>query len=186
MENSLAFAPCQNHIEFSSQTTFRHLSDDALEAVLVPLDDLGGVDLVGSANLGLAAPAAGDTLTGTRHDDVEVHAVNADRRVVLDTQVDVLVDTETEVAGLGEVALAELVLLDLETALEDLLGLGATDGNVDGNLFVPSDTESTDGVAGLGVDGSLTGQLLKHLGGTSETITRLADGDVEDELLDAE
>ena len=65
MENSLAFAPCQNHIEFSSQTTFRHLSDDALEAVLVPLDDLGGVDLVGSANLGLAAPAAGDTLTGT-------------------------------------------------------------------------------------------------------------------------
>ena len=41
------------------------LSDNALEAVLVPLDDLGGVDLVGSANLGLAAPAAGDTLTGT-------------------------------------------------------------------------------------------------------------------------
>ena len=65
MENSLAFAPCQNHIEFSSQTTFRRLSDDALEAVLVPLHDLGGVDLVGSANLGLAAPAAGDTLTGT-------------------------------------------------------------------------------------------------------------------------
>ena len=65
MEDSLAFAPCQNHIEFSSQTTFRRLSDDALEAVLVPLDDLGGVDLVGSANLGLAAPAAGDTLTGT-------------------------------------------------------------------------------------------------------------------------
>ena len=36
------------------------------------------------------------------------------------------------------------------------------------------------------VDGGLTGQLLEHLGGTSETITRLADGDVEDELLDAE
>jgi hypothetical protein len=43
------------------------------------------------------------------HDDVEVHAVDADRRVVLDAQVDVLGDTETEVAGLGEVALAELV-----------------------------------------------------------------------------
>ena len=167
MENSLAFAPCQNHIEFSSQTTFRHLSDDALEAVLVPLDDLGGVDLVGSANLGLAAPAAGDTLTGTGprclsassaeisrskvhlHDDVEVHAVNADRRVVLDAQVDVLGDTETEVAGLGEVALAELVLLDLEATLEDLLGLGTTDGDVDGDLLVTADTEGTDGVTGL-------------------------------------
>merc|ERR1712113_682102 len=146
MENSLAFAPCQNHIEFSSQTTFRHLSDDALEAVLVPLDDLGGVDLVGSANLGLAAPAAGDTLTGTRHDDVEVHAVNADRRVVLDAQVDVLGDTETEVAGLGEVALAELVLLDLKATLEDLLSLGTADGDVDGDLLVTADTESADGV----------------------------------------
>ena len=36
------------------------------------------------------------------------------------------------------------------------------------------------------VDGGLTGQLLKHLGGTGEPVTRLADGDVEDELLDAE
>lgn len=36
------------------------------------------------------------------------------------------------------------------------------------------------------VDGGLTGQLLKHLGGTSEPVTRLADGDVEDQLLDAQ
>jgi hypothetical protein len=98
----------------------------------------------------------------------------------------VLGDTETEVAGLAEVALAELVLLDLEATLEDLLSLGAADGDVDSDLLVPSDTESTDGVAGLGVDGSLTAQLLEHLRGTSETITRLANGDVEDELLDAE
>jgi hypothetical protein len=65
MEDSLAFAPCQNHIEISSQSTLNCLSDDALEAVLVPLDDLDGVDLVGCANLVLATPAAGDTLTGT-------------------------------------------------------------------------------------------------------------------------
>ena len=51
--------------ESSSQTTSSYLPDDALEAVLVPLDNLGGVDLVGSADLGLATPAAGDTLTGT-------------------------------------------------------------------------------------------------------------------------
>ena len=69
--------------------------------------------------------------------------------VVLDTQVDVLGDTETEVAGLGEVALAELVLLDLEATLEDLLSLGTTDGDVDGDLLVTADTEGTDGVTGL-------------------------------------
>jgi hypothetical protein len=61
----------------------------------------------------------------------EFHIPNA--RVVLDAQVDVLADTETEVARLGEVALAELVLLDLQATLEDLLSLGATDGDVDGN-----------------------------------------------------
>jgi hypothetical protein len=36
------------------------------------------------------------------------------------------------------------------------------------------------------VDGSLTTQLLQHLCGTSKSITRLSNGNVEDELLDAE
>lgn len=53
--------------------------------------------------------------------------------VVLDTQVDVLADTETEVARLAEVALAEFVFLDLQAALENFLGLRAPDGDVDGN-----------------------------------------------------
>jgi len=57
---------------------------------------------------------------------------------------------------------------------------------VDGNLFVPPDAEGTDGVAGLAVHGSLTGQLLEHLCGSGETITALADGDVEHQFLDAE
>lgn len=128
-----------------------HLPDDALEAVLVPLDGLGLVDLVGGADLGLAAAALGNTLTGAGHADVEVHTVDTvaesarrrrsrqtnpnvpDARIVLDAQIDVLGDTETEVAGLGEVALAELVLLDLQATLENLLSLGATDGDVDGD-----------------------------------------------------
>jgi len=36
------------------------------------------------------------------------------------------------------------------------------------------------------VDGGLTAQLLQHLGGAGQPVTRLADGDVQDELLDAE
>ena len=120
------------------------------------------------------------------HAAVEVHTVDTNTGVVLDTEIDVLVDTETEVAGLGEVALAELVLLDLKTTLDDLLSLGATDGDVDGDLLVTADTEGTDGVAGLGVDGSLTRQLLENLGGTSKSVTRLTNRDVQDELGDAE
>lgn len=32
----------------------------------------------------------------------------------------------------------------------------------------------------------MTAQLLEHLGGTRKSVTRLADGDVENELLDAQ
>lgn len=60
-----------------------------------------------------------------------------------------LADTEAEVSGLAEVALAELVLLHLQATLENFLGLGATDGDVHGDLFVTADTEGTNGVTGL-------------------------------------
>ena len=36
------------------------------------------------------------------------------------------------------------------------------------------------------VDGSLTAQLLEHLGGTSKSVTRFTNGDVQDELLNAQ
>ncbi|KAG7059238.1 60S ribosomal protein L11 [Colletotrichum scovillei] len=163
---------------------------------LEPLDGLVTLDAVARADAALAAAAGADALALAGHADVEVHAVDTDGGVVLDTEINVLRDTESEVAGLGEVALAELVLLDLEATLENLLSLssssqltilpaqfrispklsylGATDGDVDSNLFVTADTE----------DGGLTGQLLQNLGGTGQSVTRLADGDVEDELLD--
>lgn len=76
-----------------------------------------------STDSALHAAAAGDTLTRAGHAAVEVHAVDTDGRVVLDTKIDVLADTEAEVASLGEVALAKLVLLDLEATLENLLSL---------------------------------------------------------------
>lgn len=127
----------------------KHLSDNGIEALLEPLDGVIAVDAVGRTDSALGAATADDTLTRAGHAAVEVHAVDTDTRVVLDAKVDVLADTEAEVAGLAEVALAQLVLLDLEATLENLLGLGATDGDVDSNLFVTTDTESTDSVAGL-------------------------------------
>lgn len=80
--------------------------------------------------------------------------------------------------NLREVSLPELVLLDLEASLEDLFGLGASDGDVASDLLVSSNTEGSDGVSSLGGDGGLTSELLKNLGGSGEAITRLSDGDV--------
>ena len=161
----------------------RLLPHDTLEPVLEPLERLLLADEVASTDLGLAASALGNALTRTGpviscqppirkslaspsrnlHADVEVHAVDTDRWVVLDTQVNVLRDTETEVASLGEVALPQLVLLDLEATLQDLLSLGTTDGNVDGDLFVTTDTEGTDGVTGLAYWESILALVLSHV-----------------------
>ncbi len=182
------------------------LADNGIEALLEPPDGVVALDAVAGTDAALAASAAGDALTGAGHAAVEVHAVDTDRGVVLDAEINVLADAEAKVTRLAKVALLELVLLDLEAALENLLGLGATDRDVHGNLFVTADAERADGVAGLAclvsvsslwksimgsrgkrtVHGGLTGQLLEHLGGTSKSVTRLADRDVQDELLDAE
>jgi len=161
------------------------LSDNSLESVLEPLDGLVTLDLVGRSNMGLAAATLGNTLTRSGHAAEEVHSVNTDRRVVLDTEIDVLADTETEVASLREVALAELVFLDLQSTLQDLLSLWSADSDVNGNLLVTTDTEGSDGVAGLAVDWGLTAQLLENLRGSGKSITRLSNRDVENELLDA-
>ena len=125
------------------------LPDNSLESLLVPFDDLILADLVGSTDGGSCTATLGDALTAAAHADIEVHAVDTDSGVVLDAEIDVLADAEAEVAGLGEVALAELVFLDLEATLEDLLSLGAADGDVHGDLLVTTDTEGTDGVSGL-------------------------------------
>ena len=119
----LIFAVTQS-ANSNTHFVFNRLSDDTIEARLEPLDGLITLDAVRGTDLGLCSATAGDTLTRSGHAAVEVHAVDTDGGVVLDTEIDVLADTETEVAGLGEVALAELVLLDLEATLENLLSLG--------------------------------------------------------------
>ena len=82
--------------------------------------------------------------------------------------------------------------------------LGAPDSDVHSDLLVSPDSKGSDGVPSLAyfialecrrlvqcavmltVDGSLTAELFQHLGGTGQSVTRLADGDIEDELLDRE
>lgn len=102
-----------------------NLSDNTVESGLEPLDSLITLDAVAGTDGVLHAATAADALTRAGHAAVEVHTVNTNGRVVLDAEIDVLADTEAEVASLGEVALAQLVLLDLEATLENFLSLEA-------------------------------------------------------------
>lgn len=102
-------------------------------------------------------------LTRAAEDDVEVQTIDTDGGIVLDAQIDVFLDAETEVAGGGEVLPTQLVLAHLQATLQNLLSLGAAHRAVDSDLLVTANTERTDRVAGLGEHWLLTSQLLQHL-----------------------
>jgi hypothetical protein len=158
--------------------------DNTFELLLEPLDGFSLLDVVGGTDGSTSALALGDAFTAAAEDDVEVHTVDTSGGIVLDTEVDVLVDTEAERTSVGEVVGAEFVLLDLEALVEEVHGLLAANGAVGGNLFVTADTEGADGDAGAGEDGALVAELLEDLGGTSQAITRFTSGAVDAELLD--
>lgn len=54
------------------------------------------------------------------------------------------------------------------------------------DLLVPLDAEASDGVARLGLDGLLVGEVLKHLGGLGQLIAGLSRAEVEDEFFDVD
>lgn len=54
------------------------------------------------------------TLTRTSEDNVEIETIDSDRWIVFDAQINVFLDTESEVAVLGEVLSSQLVFTDLK------------------------------------------------------------------------
>ena len=81
-----------------------HLShNDTVKPLLEPSNSVLRSDLVLSSNLGSHPLPPGDPHSWSTHDDVEIHTENTDSWVVLDTEINVLLDTETEVTGCGEV-----------------------------------------------------------------------------------
>lgn len=75
------------------------------------------LDLVLEANLVVARLTLSNAVTRAGDDDVEVSTEDTNTWVILDTQIDVLVDTETKVTSFTKVTLLKLVLLNLKATL---------------------------------------------------------------------
>ena len=96
------------------------------------------------------------------HAAIEIHAINSNRRIILDPQINMLTNPKAKVARRREVLFPQLVFLNLKAAFEDFLGFGAADCDVDSDFLVTSDAECAYGVAGfacgergrLGIGGS--------------------------------
>ena len=187
----------------------RSTHNNAVEALSEPSSSLLLANAVRGTHSRCLVLSLGCSESRSAHDGHHVHTKDTNTGIVFDTQVNVLIDTKAKVTSVGKVASSQLVLLDLETTLENLFCLGPTNGDMAGNLFVSSDTESSEGcqvtmreisnssllkvilsllltVSRLGSDGRLTSQLLQYLGGSGQPVTRLSNGDVDDELVDLE
>ena len=126
--------------------------------------------------------SACDSVAWAFENDVDIHTVDTDIPVVLKTEIDVLLDTETEVAGGGEAAGADFVIVNLKSLVKDVKGLLTADGNEGGDLVVTADAELWDGTVGSGEHSLLTGELLDNAAGAGNLITNGAWVDVDANL----
>lgn len=97
---------CKENIIFRSSlhntATKTHFLLEPLHGVLLSQSML-------EANLSLLAAAVGNIESWPAEDDVEVQTIDTNARVVLDSQVNVFLNTETKVAGGWEVVSSQFI-----------------------------------------------------------------------------
>merc|ERR1712134_179172 len=110
------------------------------------------------ANSRSASSSLADSSTWSTKDNEKVHTKDTNRRIVFDAQINVFLDTESKRTSFRKVVSLQFVFFDFEARFQDFFGFGASDSDSAGDLFISSDTESSDGQSGLGEDGGLAGQ----------------------------
>ena len=120
-------------------------------------DALSNTDTIG------ASSSLRNSLSGFVENDIEIHSKNTSIRIILDTEVNMFLNTEAEVTGVGEVTFSKFEFFDFKSFFQDFFGLVSSDSHMQGDLFISLNSERTDGVAGLGGDGSLSSQVFQHL-----------------------
>ena len=192
------FVKKEKRIDVTRTPLLGLVQNDTVVLLLEPLHGLLASHLVRVTNSAALSLSLRHTTTGTRQLHIEIHTEDTRVRVVLDTQINVLLNTETEVARVGEVLLHQLVLLHLQTALQNLQSLLATDGRVDRDLLVTTNREGTNGETGyrisyqqnesltLSIHRLLTRNLLQHTSSLGDGISRLSDANVDHQLLNTD
>jgi hypothetical protein len=103
------------------------LQDDSFVFLLEPGHGISLGHSVALTNFGWFAFATSNTVTGSDEDDVEIHTKNTGGRVILQTKINVLVDTESKATSISKVLLLQFVFLDLKSTIQDFLGFESSD-----------------------------------------------------------
>ncbi len=101
---------------------------------------------------GFTSSSETDSASWPFEDDVEVHTEDTGEWIILDTQIDMLLNTESEVSSVGKVDFSQLSVLHFQSSFKNLISLISSDGNVSSNFFVSFNTEASDSVSSSGWD----------------------------------
>ena len=77
-------------------------------------------------NFTRAVLSSSNSISRADENNKEVHAENSSGGIVLQTQIDVLVDSESKASSAGEVSALELVFLYFQTTIKNFLSLITT------------------------------------------------------------
>ena len=135
--------------------------DSAVVFLLEPFHGVFLGDFMLGSDSAFASSSEADSASGSLEDNVEVHPENTSEGVILDTQIDMFLNTETEASAIWEVSLFQFSVLDLETSFKDLIGFLSSDGNMHSNFFVSLDAETSNGVFSSGRDGLLSSEIFQ-------------------------
>jgi len=115
---------------------------------------LGNTHPVGSSS------SLGHSLSGFLKDHIEIHTKNTSVGIVFDTKVNVFLNTEAEITGIGEVTFSKFEFFDFKSFFQDFFGLISSDGHMEGNLFISLNTERTNSESSFWGNGSLSSQIF--------------------------
>jgi hypothetical protein len=127
-----------------------------------------------------------DSSSGFLQYNVEIHSENTGVWVIFDSQIDMFLDTESEISRGREVSFFEFEFFNFEAFFEEFFGFFTSDGYVSGNFFVSLDSERSNGVSGSGEHGGLSSQIFKHFGGFGELISGFSDAKIDNQFFDGD
>jgi hypothetical protein len=103
---------------YSGEKDFlRFLHDDSLVFLLEPSHRVSLGHSVAFTNFGWLAFTAGNTVTRSDQNDIEIHTEDTGGWVILQTKINVLADTESESTSVSKVSLLQLILLDFKSTI---------------------------------------------------------------------
>ena len=96
-----------------------------------------------SSDCAFASSSESDSASWALQNDVEVHAENTGEWIILNSEIDMLLNSESEAASIREILFLELSIFDFQASLEDLIGFITSHCYMDCNLLVSLDAEAS-------------------------------------------